>query len=152
MTSSKNILLNGIYGMKEFPTLLGHATNLSLKLRQDYDRVLSNYTVLLAPNLPYIANSHASVPFASAAEGTPARPLDLIGKQVGLTYNTAPFNQSGHPVLAVPCGMLDIQEGPLAGTGTKLPVSLQIIGKWFDEESVYRVAYSWEQAYDWKQL
>ncbi|CAK7204866.1 hypothetical protein SEUCBS139899_007628 [Sporothrix eucalyptigena] len=150
--STKNILINGVYGMKQFPTLLGHATNLSLKLRQDYDRVLEEYDVLLAPNLPYLANSHAAIPFASATPENPAEPLDLIGKQVGLTYNTAPFNQSGHPVLAVPCGMLPIQEGPLAGSGTKLPVSLQVIGRWFDEASVYRVAYAWEQAYNWKEL
>lgn len=150
--STKNILLNGAYGMKHFPTLLGHATNLSLQLRQDYDRVLGEYDVLLAPNLPYLANSHASNPFASSTTENPAKPLDLIGKQVGLTYNTAPFNQSGHPVLAVPCGMLPIEEGPLAGSGTKLPVSLQIVGRWFDEPSVYRVAYAWEQAYNWKEL
>lgn len=127
--SSKNIFVNGLYGLHKFPTLLGHATNLSLKLRQDYDAALAIQTVLLAPNLPYIANSHASVPFASSTPDAPAAPLDLIGKQVGLTSNTAPFNQSGHPVLAMPCGMLEIQEGPLAGSGTKLPVSLQVIGK-----------------------
>ncbi|CAK7227169.1 hypothetical protein SBRCBS47491_006478 [Sporothrix bragantina] len=150
--SSKNILLNGAYAMKRFPTLLGHATNLSLKLRLDYDRVLGEYNVLLAPNLPYLANSHAAIPFASSSPENPAKPLDLIGKQLGLTYNTAPFNQSGHPVLAVPCGMLPIEEGPLAGSGTKLPVSLQVIGRWFDEPSVYRVAYAWEQAYNWKEL
>lgn len=150
--STKNILLNGAYGMKNFPTLLGHATNLSLQLRQDYDRVLAEYDVLLLPNLPYLANSHAAIPFASSTPDNKAKPLDLIGKQVGLTYNTAPFNQSGHPVLAVPCGMLPIEEGPLAGSGTKLPVSLQIVGRWFDEKSVYRVAYAWEQAYNWKEL
>ncbi|CAK7213520.1 hypothetical protein SCUCBS95973_001821 [Sporothrix curviconia] len=150
--SSKNILLNGAYAMKRFPTLLGHATNLSLKLRLDYDRVLGEYDVLLSPNLPYVANSHAAIPFASSSPANPAKPLDLIGKQVGLTYNTAPFNQSGHPVLAVPCSMLPIEEGPLAGSGTKLPVSLQVIGRWFDEPSVYRVAYAWEQAYNWKEL
>lgn len=108
--------------------------------------------MLLAPNLPYIANSHAPVPFAASTPESPAAPLDLIGKQVGLTSNTAPFNQSGHPVLAMPCGMLEIQEGPLAGSGTKLPVSLQVIGKWFREEDVYRVAYAWEQAHNWKDL
>jgi amidase len=78
--------------------------------------------------------------------------LDLIGKQVGLTANTAPFNQSGHPALAMPCGMLEIQEGPLANSGVKLPVSLQVIGKWFGEEDVYRVAYAWGLENDWRQL
>jgi len=150
--STKNIFLNGIYARTHFPHALGHAINLSLQLRQAYDAAFTQYTVLLAPNLPYIANSHADVPFASASVENPATPLSLIGKQVGLTSNTAPFNQSGHPVLAMPCGMLEIEEGPLKGTGTKLPVSLQIIGKWFGEEDVYKVAYAWELAYDWKKL
>ena len=118
---------------------------MTLKLRLAYDAALAEYTVLLAPNLPYIANSHAAI-------GPTATPLSLIGKQVGLTSNTAPFNQSGHPVLAVPCGMLEIQEGPLAGSGVKLPVSLQVIGKWWGEEDVFKVAYAWELEIDWTLL
>ncbi|RFU30447.1 hypothetical protein B7463_g5915, partial [Scytalidium lignicola] len=129
--STKNIYINGIYARSHFPCLLGHATNLSLKLRLDYDAALRTYTVLLAPNLPYIANSHVAIPFAASSATNPAAPLDLIGKQVGLTSNTAPFNQSGHPVLAMPCGMLDIEEGPLKGSGVKLPVSLQVVGRWW---------------------
>ena len=38
----------------------------------------------------------------------------------------------------MPCGMLEIEEGPLAGQGVKLPVSLQIIGKWWGEGDVVR--------------
>jgi amidase len=56
----------------------------------------------------------------------------------------------------MPIGMLEITEGPLAGSGTKLPVSLQIVGKWWDEMTVLRVAYAWETAAGgpdaWKQL
>lgn len=78
--------------------------------------------------------------------------MDLIGKQVGLTSNTAPFNQSGHPVLAMPSGMLEIEEGPLAGKGVKLPVSMQIVGKWHGEDDVFKVAYAWELANDWKTM
>jgi amidase len=147
--STKNIYLNGLYAKSAFPSLLGRATNLSLKLRQDYDAALEKYTVLVLPNLPYIANSHAPVPFASSSA---AAPLDLIGKQVGLTSNTAPFNQSGHPALAMPNGMLEIIEGPLSGSGVKLPVSMQIVGRWHGEEEVFRVAYAWELANDWKKL
>jgi amidase len=101
--------------------------------------------VLILPNLPYIANSHASV------DGT-SSPLDLIGKQVGLTSNTAPFNQSGHPVLAMPIGKLEIQEGELAGKGVKLPVSMQVVGRWLGEESVYKAAYAWSESFDWAEL
>jgi len=48
--------------------------------------------------------------------------------------------------------MLEIQEGPLAGQGVKLPVSLQVIGKWWGEEDVFKVAYAWELENNWKML
>lgn len=141
--SSKNIYLNGLYAQKHVPGLLGKATNLSRRLRDDYDAALARYDVLVCPNLPYVANSHA--PYD-------ASPLEKIAKQVGLTANTAPFDQSGHPVLAMPIGMLPIEEGPLKGTGTKLPVSMQVVGRWWLEEDVYRVAYAWSEKFDWKTM
>ncbi len=55
-------------------------------------------------------------------------------------------------MLAMPIGMLEIEEGPLAGTGAKLPVSLQVVGKWFGEEQIYQTAYAWSLVYDWKSL
>jgi amidase len=139
--SSINIYLNGLYAQKHVPGLLGKATNLSRQLRDEYDAALAKYDVLLAPNLPYVANSHT--PYESSG-------LEKIAKQVGLTANTAPFDQSGHPVLAMPIGMLPIQEGPLKDSGTKLPVSLQVIGKWWHEEDVYRAAYAWASKFDWR--
>jgi amidase len=48
--------------------------------------------------------------------------------------------------------MLEIQEGPLKGSGTKLPVGFQIVGKWWTEETIFKVAYAWEAANDWKCL
>ncbi|KAF4340513.1 amidase [Fusarium beomiforme] len=140
--SSRNIYLNGLYAQKSLPGLLGKATNLSRQLRDEYDAALAKYDVLVAPNLPYVANSHT--PYEATG-------LEKISKQVGLTANTAPFNQSGHPVLAMPIGMLPIEEGPLKGSGVKLPVSLQVIGKWWRESDVYRVAYAWSESYDWKE-
>lgn len=142
--SSKNIYLNSAYAAKAFPQLLGKATNLSRMLRDAYDAVLEEYDVLITPTLPYIATSHC-------APG--AGPLEQIAKQVGLTSNTCQFNQTGHPALTMPVGMLEIQEGPLKGSGAKLPVGLQIVGKWWAEETVYKVAYAWELANpDWKGL
>jgi Asp-tRNA(Asn)/Glu-tRNA(Gln) amidotransferase A subunit family amidase len=54
----------------------------------------------------------------------------------------APFNLTGSPALAVPTGF--------ASTG--LPLSMQIIGKPFDEATVYRVARAYEQATPWTQM
>ncbi|KAK5018093.1 hypothetical protein LTR16_001816 [Cryomyces antarcticus] len=141
--STKNIYLNGAYAAKNFPHLLAKCTNLSRQLRDAYDAALAEYDVLITPTLPYIATSHSK---------TDDTPLPKIAKQVGLTSATCGFNLTGHPALTLPIGKLEIQEGALKGSGVKLPVGLQIVGKWFAEETVFRVAYAWEQSNDWKSL
>jgi aspartyl-tRNA(Asn)/glutamyl-tRNA(Gln) amidotransferase subunit A len=52
---------------------------------------------------------------------------------------TGPFNVTGFPALTLPMGF--------APDG--LPLSLQIVGKPFDEATVLRVAHAYEQATDW---
>ncbi|KAJ4288683.1 hypothetical protein N0V90_011920 [Kalmusia sp. IMI 367209] len=141
--STKNIYLNGLYAVQNFPLLLAKATNLSHQLRDAYDAAFVKYDILLTPTLPYIATSHAA---------PDATPLEQIAKQIGLTSNTAPFNQSGHPVLALPIGMLAVLEGPGVADALKLPVSMQIIGRWWDEMAVYEVAFAWERANDWQKM
>ncbi|KAL5120244.1 hypothetical protein ACEQ8H_001802 [Pleosporales sp. CAS-2024a] len=141
--STKNIYLNGVYAVDKFPHLLAKATNLSRQLRDAYDAALQTYDVLLTPTVPYVATSHAA---------PDATPLEQITKQIGLTANTAPFNQSGHPVLALPIGMLEVLEGAGVEERVKLPVSMQVIGKWWDEMTVYEASYAWERANDWRSM
>ncbi|KAF1845191.1 amidase signature enzyme [Cucurbitaria berberidis CBS 394.84] len=142
-SATKNVYLNGLYAVENFPLLLAKATNLSRQLRDAYDAALEEYDILLTPTLPYVATSHAA---------PDATPLEQIAKQIGLTSNTAPFNQSGHPALALPIGMLEVLEGPGVEDGVKLPVSMQIIGKWWDEMAVYEAGFLWERSNDWKQM
>jgi amidase len=143
--SSKNTLYNGAYAIKKFPLLYGKCMNLSRKLKDDYNKVLDEYDLIVMPNLPYIAKPHTFT-----TENT--KPLDLLSNQKGLSSNTAPFDQSGHPALSLPCGMLPILEGPLAHSGTKLPVSLQLVAKWYDEGTIYKVALAFERSFDWREL
>lgn len=53
----------------------------------------------------------------------------------------APFNLLGAPALAVPTGFSE----------SGLPLSMQIVGKPFDEATIYQVAHAYEQATDWTQ-
>ncbi len=53
--------------------------------------------------------------------------------------NTAPFNVTGLPALALPSGF--------ASSG--LPLSLQLAGRAFDEATVLRVGHAYQQATDW---
>jgi aspartyl-tRNA(Asn)/glutamyl-tRNA(Gln) amidotransferase subunit A len=56
-----------------------------------------------------------------------------------LTQFTRPFNLTGAPAISVPCGFDDLG----------LPVGLQIAGKPWNEGTVLRVAYAYEQATPW---
>ena len=52
---------------------------------------------------------------------------------------TISVNLAGVPAISIPCGF----------TANNLPIGLQLIGKHFDEESLFKVAYAYEQATDW---
>ena len=56
--------------------------------------------------------------------------------------NTLPFNYTGHPALALPVG-----KSP-AG----LPVSIQIVGSFFDDPLVMRAAYAYQHSTDWDKI
>ena len=58
----------------------------------------------------------------------------------------SPRLQTGHPAMSLPVGFL----APLDDPSAKLPIGMQIVGKWYDEPTVYRVAQAWESANDWK--
>ena len=53
--------------------------------------------------------------------------------------NTAPFNASGHPAMSIPCGM---SQG--------LPIGMMLIGKSYNESTIYRAAHAFEQLGDWR--
>jgi len=52
---------------------------------------------------------------------------------------TISVNLAGVPGISLPCGF----------TSNNLPIGLQLIGKHFDEESILKVAYAYEQSTDW---
>lgn len=52
---------------------------------------------------------------------------------------TISINLAGVPAISVPCGL----------DGEGLPIGMQVIGKHFDEPTILRVAYAYEQQTDW---
>ena len=51
----------------------------------------------------------------------------------------APFNLTGHPALAMMSGL----------SGNGLPVSVQFVGRYFDDATVLRVAAAYERVAGW---
>ena len=66
---------------------------------------------------------------------------DYIDRALNMIANTAPFDITHHPAMAIPCGMAD-----------GLPVSLMLVGRHFDEPSIYRAAFAFERSGDWKTM
>jgi len=64
-----------------------------------------------------------------------------VGTTAALTQYTRPYNITGFPAISIPCGFSD----------TGMPIGLQLAGRPFDELTVLRAAYAYEQATDWHQ-
>ena len=103
--------------------------NLSRRLCAAYDSVLADHDLLLMPTLPLKATKLPE-------PGDPAG--DVFARAFEMLANTAPFDVTGHPSMAVPCGMSD-----------GLPVSMMLTGRHYDETTIYRAAHAFEQSGDW---
>ncbi|MBM7601114.1 aspartyl-tRNA(Asn)/glutamyl-tRNA(Gln) amidotransferase subunit A [Virgibacillus halotolerans] len=94
-------------------------------IKNDFDKIFEDYDVVIGPTTP--------------------TPAFKVGEKIDdpLTMYTGdlltiPVNLAGTPGISVPCGFSE----------TGLPIGLQIIGKHFDESTVYRAAHAFEQATD----
>jgi amidase len=67
---------------------------------------------------------------------------NLMSGSKGVNRNTLPFNYTGHPALALPVGK----------SPSGLPVSMQLVGRFFDDPLVMRVAYAYQHATDWGKI
>jgi aspartyl-tRNA(Asn)/glutamyl-tRNA(Gln) amidotransferase subunit A len=94
-------------------------------IKQDFEKVFEKYDVIIGPTTP--------TPAFKIGEKT-SDPLTMYANDI----LTIPVNLAGVPGISIPCGFVN-----------GLPVGLQIIGKHFDESTIYRVAHAFEQATDY---
>ena len=93
------------------------------KLCREVDRLLSDFDALLMPTTPL-----------------PAIPLTEIDQsKAPMSRLTRPINLLDLCALALPCGF----------TKRELPISLQIVGRGYDEGRILRVGWAFENATDW---
>ncbi|MDP8925374.1 MAG: amidase, partial [Actinomycetota bacterium] len=99
-----------------------------LGAKGEFERALREVDVLLAPTLPI------------AATLVDQREVNIGGYEEpvrsAVTRLTGPANLNGSPSLSVPCG----------STASGLPVGMQLIGRPFDEATLYRFGHAYEAA------
>jgi len=97
-----------------------------------YDTALADVDVLVMPTCLMTApKNHTPGSYLEAVEDS----LTLRSSN----RNTQPFNYTGHPALALPVGK----------SAAGLPVSLQLVGRFFDDPLLLRAAYAYQHATDW---
>jgi aspartyl-tRNA(Asn)/glutamyl-tRNA(Gln) amidotransferase subunit A len=109
------------------------ATRARAALRREVMGALRDHDLLLAPT------GHRAAP--TIAENTsPVRSReDAAGKFFTRRAYSAPAALAGVPAVAVPCGF----------DSTGLPLSLQIMGRPFEDDTVLRAAHAYERATEW---
>ena len=95
-------------------------------IKQDYDKAFEKVDVIATPTTP-----NPAFRFGEKTNDSLAMYLEDVF--------TVSINITGMPGLSVPCGM----------SKSGLPIGLQLIGKPFDEATLLRTAYAYEQATDW---
>jgi len=102
-----------------------------------YDAALADVDVLVMPTCIMTApKNHRPGSYLEAVED------NLMSASRGGNRNTLPFNYTGHPALAVPVGK----------SSAGLPVSMQLVGRFFDDPLLMRAAYAYQHATDWNKI
>jgi aspartyl-tRNA(Asn)/glutamyl-tRNA(Gln) amidotransferase subunit A len=95
-------------------------------IKRDFDEAFRTVDVVATPTSPTAA-------FRIGEKTTD--PLQMYLSDIF----TISVNLAGIPGISIPCGF----------TKNNLPIGLQLLGRHFDEESVIRAAYAYEQATEW---
>ncbi len=92
-------------------------------VKEDYDKAFEQVDVIICPAAPSVAYKIGE---------KIDNPLEMYLQDAC----TVPLNLAGLPGISIPCGY----------SKDKLPIGMQIIGKALDEETILRVAYTYEQS------
>jgi amidase len=108
------------------------AQNVRPHFARAYGAALRDVDVLALPACPNVAPERsAPLPYLAAW----VREVEVLGELLPSYRNLAPFNYTGHPALAVPCGTVD-----------GLPISLQLVGRHHDDPLLLRAGYAYQQS------
>ena len=108
------------------------AHNLARQAAEAYNRLLEDYDALIMPTAAKKSRPYPDQPFS--VEDTIAMALENI-------ENTCPFNLTHHPAITIPGGVVD-----------GCPIGMMLIGRHYDEPTLYRAAHAFEQDVDWTKI
>ncbi len=99
--------------------------------RREFAQAFEAVDFILTPTVPVPAPLRSMMDTSDGSDSNLIRPR--------LTQNTRIFNLLGLPAISVPCGF----------TNEGLPVGLQVVGRWWAEGDLLRVAHAYEGATPW---
>lgn len=95
-------------------------------IKGDFEKTFNIVDVIVTPTSP------------TAAFKTGEKTADPLQMYLSDIF-TISVNLAGVPAISIPCGF----------TSNNLPIGLQLIGKHFDEETILKTAYAYEQSTEW---
>ena len=119
----KRRIMLGAYSLSSgyFDEYYMKAQQVRALIKQDFDKAFEKVDILVGPTTP------------TTAFGFGEKTDDPVEMYLADIY-TAAINLAGLPAISIPCGKVD-----------NLPVGLQIIGRQFDEPTILKTAYTYEQ-------
>ena len=121
----KRRIMMGTYSLSSgyYDAYYNKAQKVRTLIKQDYEKAFEKYDVIIGPTTPNTAFEIGE------------RDNDPISMYLS-DILTVSANIVGVPAMSIPCGLVD-----------GLPVGLQIIGNYFDEEKILNVAYNLEKEF-----
>jgi aspartyl-tRNA(Asn)/glutamyl-tRNA(Gln) amidotransferase subunit A len=125
----KRRIMLGTYALSAgyYDAYYGKAQKVRTLIRRDFEKAFEQVDVIVGPTTPSCAFKH----------GEKEDPLAMYLNDIF----TVPANLSGNPGISVPCGF----------STTGLPIGLHLVGRAFDEATLFRVAHAYEQATPWRE-
>lgn len=121
----KRRIMLGTYSLSAgfFDAYFKKAAEVRTKIIEDFQKVFKDYDLILTPTTPTTA--------------------------FGINENKDPLTMYMNDVLTIPANMAGLPGMSLpAGFSNDLPIGMQLIGKPFDEQTIYQAAYAFEQNTD----
>jgi aspartyl-tRNA(Asn)/glutamyl-tRNA(Gln) amidotransferase subunit A len=124
----KRRIMLGTYALSAgyYDAYYGKAQKVRTLIRRDFEAAFKGVDVIVGPTTPGVAFKH----------GEKEDPLAMYLNDIF----TVPANLSGNPGISVPCGF----------SANGLPIGLHLVARAFDEATMLRVAYAYEQATTWR--